>query len=191
MGLLTNLSKKKEVEYIKEDIDVYVAEVNESMLINKDYVLIGVFNKDGTKFKNLLSTDEGYLAIEGLGDLKTLEVNGKRYHKLKKSLKISNDIDGDFESARIEYDQYVATENGLDLAFEVLQGKVVVKVEDGISPLMKNIYKFYVKKKSENVKLKEVKNFAKDINKFIYKTVKEKLEKAEKENQTRQEYNNF
>lgn len=168
MSLLSKISKKNKQEFIKGDIKIYIQCVNNSTDPNKDsYIMAGIFNEDGTAFKDVL-TGEIVRNIK-LNDV-SICVEEKYYEKLDDAahLECEDGIRGLVDVHVMRYAK------GCKFKQEFIEGRILdrkyvnLEYEKG----MNYILEFLLKDENERVSLEDINKVSKVLNKIVYKNHK-------------------
>lgn len=179
-SLFAGKSKEKEPTFIKEDIWILVEDIKDTIIREDGYVIIGYYNKDGSKFKDILTGkvyDNEYLDI-GKDKSMRLISDGRTFYSMGNlqthiGRKIRNCV----------YEVYISENaNWLGMVmvgtseYTLFKDRHITYIEQKYMPL----FKFRDKEMFDEVKLSEIKKIAKILNNEAYKYVKEKIEHQEK-----------
>lgn len=168
MSLLSKLFNRKNQEFVKGDVKIYIQCIDDATELKKDsYVVAGIYNTDGTLFKNILT---GETVQTSKDDESSMVINNKYYGKLA-DIAFRECTSG----VRGLVDVYVMRyEMDCEVKQNFIEGRMLEPfyVNPNYERGMKHILDYLLKGKDEKVSLDEIKNVSKVLNKIVYKNHK-------------------
>lgn len=168
MSLLRKLFNRKNQEYVKGDVKIYIQCIDDTVELKKDsYVMAGVFNEDGTAFKDILT---GEVVRDLQSNDVSIRVEEKYYEKLDDVAheECESGVGGLVDVHVMHYAK------GCKVKQDFVEGRILdryyinLEYEKG----MNHILAFLLKDENDRVSIDEIKKVVKALNKIVYKNHK-------------------